>query len=122
MSMEKNDFDSRIKEVPFSMTWKNTIGGFKDGIRDDGIINYDGLSDVDKLKLYVYAWNKGGYLPRKKGILRTFGWTNYRLQKLIKEASVIRSKPTFSEDTGLISGSGYCLEGLSFFRCIEVID
>jgi hypothetical protein len=106
--MKREDFDSRIKELPFAMKWKNTIGGFMDGIREDGIINYECLSDAEKLCLYVYAWNKAEFLPSKKGILRTFGWTDYRLQKVIKELNgQITTEATMDEDTGLLSGSGY---------------
>src|SRR5688572_26755806 len=106
--MTREDFDKRIKELPFAMAWKNTIGGFMDGIREDGVINYDGLKDSEKLCLYVYAWNKAEFLPGKKGILRTFGWSNYKLQNLIKGLDgKITTGATINPDTGLLSGRGY---------------
>ena len=102
------DFDSRIKENPFYQSWINTYGDFRDSIRDEGKINYDGLNDHQKLCLYVYAWNTADILPGKKGILKRFGWTNYKLQKLIKELKgAITTEATFSERTGLLSGRGY---------------
>jgi len=109
----KAEFDARIKEKPFAMSWKNALCGFTDSLKEDGIINYEGLSDLDKLCLYVYAWNKSGFLPRKHGILKQFSWTNYRLQKMIKSlGGAITTEPTFNEHTGLISGRGYYFNSL----------
>ena len=102
------DFDSRIEEKPFYQSWINTYGDFRDSIREEGEINYEGLNDHQRLCLYVYAWNESDILPSKKGLLKRFGWTNYKLQKLIKQLNgKIRVQPTFSEETGLLSGCGY---------------
>lgn len=102
------DFDSRIEEKPFYISWYNSEGGFKDSIREEGKINYDGLNDLQKLCLYVYAWNKSDILPSKRGLLKRFGWTNYKLQKLIRQLNgLIRTEPTFDQDTGLLNGRGY---------------
>lgn len=102
------DFDSRIEEKPFYTSWTNSYGNFKDSIREEGKIDYDGLDDYQKLCLYVYAWNESDILPSKKGLLKRFGWTNYKLQKLIKQLNgLITTRPAFSEETGLLSGSGY---------------
>lgn len=102
------DFSSRVKEYPMYYSWVNSLGGFKDSIREEGIINFDGLTEAEQLCLYVYAWNKSGILPGKKGILKFFKWSNYKLQKVIKSLNGdIKTSPTFSEHTGLISGSGY---------------
>lgn len=99
------DFNSRIIDSPYYQRWGD---GNIDYCRDDGKINYDGLSDCEKLCLYVYAWNKVGIYPSKKGILRTFGWTNYKLHKLIKELNgIIYTDFTICEHTGLLSGRGY---------------
>lgn len=100
------DFNARIKDKPFFTSFHN--GQFIDSIRDDGIIDYDGLNDHQKLCLYVYAWNSANIFPGKKGILKQFNWTNYKLQKIIKELNgAIIAEPTFSEITGLLSGRGY---------------
>ena len=102
------DFDSRIEEKPFYTRWTNSYGNFEDSIKEEGKINYDGLNDCQKLCLYVYAWNESDVLPSKKGLLKRFGWTNYKLQKLIKQLNgLIRTEPAFNEETGLLSGSGY---------------
>ncbi len=103
-------FDERIKENPYYTSWTNSYGGFTDSINEDGVINYEGLSDEDKLRLYVYAWNKQGYLPRKSGILRKFGWTEKQFKTLYQTVGSILTNPTFSEDTGLINGRGYWLD------------
>lgn len=102
------DFDGRIEEKPFYTSWTNSYVNFKDSIREEGKIDYNGLNDYQKLCLYVYAWNDSDILPSKKGILKSFGWTNYKLQKLIKQLNgLITTRPAFSEETGLLSGSGY---------------
>lgn len=98
-------FDSRIIEKPYSCRWGD---GAIDYCQDNGKINYEGLIDIQKLCLYVYAWNTADIYPGKKGILKTFGWTNYKLQKLIRGLKgKIVSEPTFSEYNGLLSGRGY---------------
>jgi hypothetical protein len=104
------EFDERIKENPYYTSWTNSYGGFKDSINDDGVINYEGLSDEDKLRLYVYAWNKAGYLPRKSSVIKKFGWTEKQFKAVYTLAGNIRTQPTFSEDTGLINGRGYSFE------------
>lgn len=99
------DFNARIEEKPYYQRWGDRN---IDYCKDEGKINYEGLTDCQKLCLYVFAWNSADILPGKKGILRTFGWTNYKLQKLIKELrGKISTDATFSEHTGLISGRGY---------------
>ncbi len=100
------DFKSRVEDKPYYTSFHNEQ--FIDSIRDEGKINYDELNAHQKLCLYVYAWNTADILPCKKGILKRFGWTNYKLQKLIKELKgAITTEATFSEDTGLLSGRGY---------------
>jgi hypothetical protein len=102
------DFDSRIEEKPFFISWYNSEGGFNDSIREEGKINYDGLNDLQKLCLYVYAWNESNILPSKKGLLKKFSWTNYKLQKLIRQLNgLIKTEPTFDQNTGLLNGRGY---------------
>jgi hypothetical protein len=101
-----HEIDRRIIEKPSYTSWHN--GQFRDSIKNEGQIDYEGLSDLQKLFLYIYAWNKSYISPSKKGILKKFGWTNYRLQKLIKKSNgLITTGPTFSDETGLLTGSGY---------------
>lgn len=109
MVLNSKEFDKRITEKPYYSSWDN--GRFIDYCKDEGIIDYDGLNDVNKLCLYVYAWNKAEILPCKRGILKKFGWTNYKLQKLIKESKLICTDYTISEHTRLLSGRGYLFFG-----------
>lgn len=104
--MKQEDFDKRIKEVPYSASWYNSTCGFNDSMIEDGVIDYEGLSDEDKIRLYVYAWNRAGVLPRKKGILKTFSMTEQRFRALYKSAGDIKTTPALSE-TGLFAGRGY---------------
>ena len=100
------DFKARVKEQPYYISFHN--GQFVDSISYDGKINYHGLKDHQKLCLYVYAWNTNDILPGMKGILKKFGWTNYKLQKIIKELKgLITTDATFSEETGLLNGRRY---------------
>lgn len=99
------DFKARVKDKPCYMSFHC----------DEGKIDYDGLNDHQKLCLYVYAWNTADILPSKKEILKRFGWTNYKLQELIKELKgAITTKPIFSEHTGLLNGRGYFYCAYSF--------
>lgn len=107
--MTQSDMDSRIKELPSYMSWENPAG-FKDSIRESGNIDYTELTDPQKLFIYVYAWNCKGICPRKKGICKTFGWTNYKIQKTYRETDYLTVTGTFSEETGLITGSGYLID------------
>lgn len=105
-SLGEVDFKARVKEEPYCKIFYN--GQFVDNISYEGKINYDGLNDHQKLCLYVYAWNTNDILPGRKGILKKFGWTNYKLQKIIKELKgAITTDATFSEETGLLNGRGY---------------
>ena len=105
--MNKLQFDSRIKETPYYQSWYNSTMKDFDYSIDYGNIDYSNLSEVDSLILYIYAWNKTDIYPNKKGILKHFNWTNYKLQKVIKQAGIIFTEATFCERTGLLSGSGY---------------
>jgi len=107
--LTQSEMDSRIKELPYYMSWENSAG-FNDSIRETGEIDYSGLTDPQKLFLYVYAWNCRGICPRKKGISKLFGWTNYKIQKTYRQTDFLSITGTFSEDTGLITGSGYIVD------------
>ena len=102
--LSTDDLNKRILEPPYYQRWGD---GNIDYSKDEGKISYEGLADCQKLCLYIYAWNKSDILPRKRGILKKFGWTNYKLQKLIKQSGKICAEPTFNQNTGLLSGRGY---------------
>lgn len=102
------DFDNRIDKVPYYKTWINSFEGFEDNIKEDGIIDYEGLNEHQKLCLFIYAWNKANILPSKKSLLEKFGWDNSKLQKLIKELNRrVVTRPTFNQNTNKLNGSGY---------------
>ncbi len=114
MEIDILDFKNRIQEKPYFQSWHN--GEFIDSCRDEGKINYKGLNDHQKLCLYVYSWNTSDILPGKKGILKKFGWTNYKLQQIIKDLKgKIITEATFSEQTGLLSGRGYLFNVINVY-------
>jgi len=104
--MTEQEMKSRITENPYYDSWQNKTCGFKDSIHEEGVINYEGLSDADKLRLYVYAWNQSEILPRKKGILKKFGWTESYFNSVRKEAGLTLA-PAYDGETGLLKGCGY---------------
>jgi len=107
--MTEQEMKFRITEKPYYTSWYNNTCGFEDSLTNEGVINYEGLSDVDKLRLYVFAWNCAGFLPGKNSVLKKFGWTDGYFKSVRKEAG-LTTDATFSERTGLISGRGYVYE------------
>lgn len=106
--LSKKEMDERISETPYFMSWDN--GEFIDSLREEGDINYEGLDLINSVCLYIYAWNKEDFYPRKRGILKKFNITDYEFQKIRKEISIIRTAPTVNPNTGLLNGSGYVLK------------
>lgn len=100
------ELTERIIEKPYYTSFHN--GYFKDTIKCDGVINYEGLDINQKLCLFVFARNISGYMPNKKSILKFLDISNYKFQKIIKELKgAISIEPAFDEHTGLLSGRGY---------------
>lgn len=110
MKKTRQQFKSRIKESPETENWHNDVGGFNDGWTTYGKYNFDGLSDAEKVELIVFAWNDIDLLPTSKAIAKTLEIEVKKVRKLIKSArenELIKNTPAFSEDTGLLCGSGY---------------
>ena len=74
----------------------------------------EGLNDHEKFLLFVIAYNMTGTCPFKRFVMEKFGWTAYKVQKMFRELKPygLECVPTFSEQTGLISGSGYMVYNL----------
>lgn len=100
-------FDKRIKGKNSFDSWDSDCG-FVDSIREECTLNFDGLSDHEKMCLYIYSWTKEGYIVSKKSLVDKFGWTKYKIQKLYRElGGIIEIDTIWSERTGLIAGKGY---------------
>ena len=108
------EFEKRIKEFPSYLSWNDGI--YIDSISNDGVIDYAGLSDQEKILLYVYAWNKSEICPFKRSVMQKFKWSSYKVSKLFRELKgkgLIYCVPTFSEDSGLLNGTGYMINRLT---------
>jgi hypothetical protein len=111
-SMSIEELSSRIICKPYYLEWKypSDLGkGRIDNLKEEGAINYNGLTDQQKMILYVYAWNLSDLCPFKKTVMKEFNWTAYKVGKLFKELKDygLQCVPLFSEETGLLSGKGY---------------
>ena len=99
----------RIKEYPLYDSWFNKDCGFNDSVRNEGILDYSGLNDHEKLCLYVFAWNtcSASIVPRRKAVEKKFGWSRSKVQRMFREIPRLTVVPAFDENTGLLCGSGY---------------
>lgn len=84
------------------------------------VIDYEGLSDEEKLVVYLLAhWYKD-YAVTKKHIMHKFGWTSYRIRKLRKSTNEVYMNinidvvPMFDQGTGKLNGNGYLLDVLNW--------
>lgn len=110
MADKRQDFESRIIQAPESEYWYNELIGANDGWTEYGKYNFDGLPDAEKVELIVFAWNDIDYLATTKKIAKSLGIGIKEAKKAIKEAKangLIKVMPAFSENTGLLCGSGY---------------
>lgn len=80
------------------------------------VINYEGLSNEEKLVAYLLAhWYKD-YAVKKKHITEAFGWTYYKITKFRKSINEsymninIDVVPMFDQGTGKLNGNGYLLD------------
>lgn len=107
--LSRLEMKKRIKEAPSSYYWQYGDGTY-DGFSDEPVIDYIGMDDAQKMLIYVYSWNRIDLCVRKKRVMKAFGWTSYKVSKLFRQLKVdmqIECVVTFSENTGLINGSGY---------------
>lgn len=73
-------------------------------------IDYSGLSDIDKLIVYLRSWNQNDICPYRKMVEREFGWKKSYVQKLRKESLVIEVISLISEYKGGYYGRGYWVD------------
>ena len=105
------DLKSRVKEKPYSSSfdWPLEWGGGVMSVNDEGDVDYSNLSDEQKMFLYVYSYNVNDICPSKKGIMKKFNWTDYKVKKMYRalQKEGMDCVPVWSERTGLLSGKGY---------------
>lgn len=108
-----SDLDNRVIVKPnyiefdYPSEWGiETTGTFI----ENGKLNYEGLNDYEKMILYIYAWNLSDLCPRKKSVMKEFGWSAYKVAKMYRELKQygLQCVAVFSENTGLLCGRGYC--------------
>ena len=106
------DLEKRVIKKPYYTEWNYPTengNNITDSITENGKFNYEGLNEHEKMILYIYAWNISDFCASKKSIMKEFGWTSYKVSKMYRELKPygLRCVPTFSENTGLLSGKGY---------------
>jgi hypothetical protein len=109
MRLKLKDLQERVIEKPYYIEWDYDT---PQSITEEGKINYDGLTDAEKMYLYVYAWNLTEKCPFRRSVMKHFGWTSYKVQKLFKELKQfgMDSVPTFKEDDLKLCGRGYMVD------------
>lgn len=106
------DFSSRVG--------KTSMYSLPVNIAEETQVDYSGLSDAEKLVLFLYAYEACtymGYVIFVRTIATYFGWSKYKIRKLRNQINnskncnyYIDINTAFSEDTGLIAGKGYALD------------
>lgn len=105
------ELKDRIRESPNYIEWTQPKewGGMRDSIICNGSIDYIGLTDEEKMFVFIYAWNTSNLCPNKKCVMTEFGWNAYKVYKLFKGLKQygMECVSTFSATTGLLCGRGY---------------
>ncbi len=106
------DFKSRIHETPYFHSWHEEDSWNEEvhkSLTNDGVIDYEGLNEHEKMFLYIIAWNLNDFCPNRITIMRKFGWTSYKVGKMFKEMKPygLESVAVFNERNGLLAGRGY---------------
>jgi hypothetical protein len=109
MRLNLQELKERVIDKPYHIEWDFDT---PQSIREEGKINYGGLTDAEKMYLYVYAWNLNEQCPFKRTIMKHFGWTAYKVQKLFRELKQFGMDcvPTFDEHDLKLSGRGYMVD------------
>jgi len=102
----------------FSNRCKTTyIYDLEDTIKKETNINFSGLSDAEKMALYIYVYECHDMAVFLRTICNYFGWSRYKVRQLRKEINnnkalnyCIDIVPTFDEENGLLSGKGYQID------------
>lgn len=107
--LTNDQLKERIIEPARYQSWYNGLCGFNDSYRQEPELDCTGLNDHEKMVLYIYSCNKSYLLASKKSIIRVFGWTNYKVQKMFRELKPygLECLPAVCEETGLLAGRGY---------------
>lgn len=111
MKLTLQGLKERVIQTPSYDEWE--FGdSVKDSYYEEGQLNFDGLTDAEKMFLYVYAWNLTEKCPFRRSVMKKFGWTSYKVQKLFRELKEygMESVPTFSESDLKLSGRGYMID------------
>lgn len=91
----KQNFESRINKPP----------GF-----EPPNLNYEDLSDAEKMALFIYSYSKIEVGIGKKSISKEFNWSNNYVSKVRKQLDkFVDTIALFGDDDGLIRGKGYVL-------------
>lgn len=79
--------------------------------RDHGdTVDYSGLSDEDKMILFVFTRSKVNYITTKKAISKELGWSIYKVEQTFKKLEGIVFVATAIHDNGGYAGKGYCID------------
>lgn len=88
-----------------------------DTLEKETNIDFSGLSDAEKMALYIYVFECNDTCVFVRTICRYFGWSRYKVVMLRKQINEnkklnyhIDIVPTFNESNGLLSGNGYTID------------
>ena len=108
----QKDFSSRVG--------KTSIYSMPINIAEETQVDYSGLSDAEKLVLFLYAYEACtymGYVIFVRTIATYFGWSRYKIRKLRQQINnnkncnyYIDICAVFSEENGLLAGNGYRID------------
>lgn len=94
-----------------------SIYNIADTIANETEIDFSGLSDAEKLALFVYQYDNDDMVVFARTIANYFGWSRYKIRKLRNQINknpncnyYIDISPCFSEEDGLIAGNGYQID------------
>ena len=73
-------------------------------------VDYSGLSDEDKMILFVFTRSKVDYITTKKAISKELGWSIYKVEQTFRKLEGIMFVATAIHDNGGYAGKGYCVE------------
>lgn len=102
---ELENLRNRIIETPISIL--------------EPVIDYEGLSDEEKLVVYLLAYWYRDCAVTKKHIMQKFKWTSYKVTKMRKSINesckhiYIDVVPFFDQGNGKLNGNGYLLDIIS---------
>ena len=88
-----------------------------DTLEKETNIDFSGLSDAEKMALYIYVYECNDLCVFVRTICNYFGWSRYKIKILRKQINSNKSlnycidiSATFDEENGLLSGKGYTID------------